>query len=112
MEELASVNPTVAGLCLDTCHLFAAGYCLDSKDFSYPELQQHVKLIHLNDSRYPCGSGLDRHEHLGKGSIGVNRLREFIKNVSVREAPIILETPRNNIEDDRMNLRVLLGMLK
>lgn len=89
------------GICLDSCHLFAAGY-----DFTGPgamadlvdEIETtvgvaNVHYLHLNDSKHPLGSEKDEHEHLGEGEIGEVGIRQFISHDTLRRKPIVLETP-------------------
>jgi deoxyribonuclease-4 len=90
------------GLCLDTCHLVAAGYDLGS-DASYAntmaELEQHVGLdrvraIHLNDSKTPLGSRVDRHAHIGSGHVGLGAFRRLLTDPRWKSLPMVLETPK------------------
>ncbi len=89
------------GVCLDTCHLYAAGYDLTSPSSVEDTLSkfdetvglQALKLIHLNDSKGGLGCHLDRHENIGKGQIGSAGFRAFLHNEKVRHLPMILETP-------------------
>jgi deoxyribonuclease-4 len=87
-------------LCVDTCHVFASGYCIDNikicKQF-FMEFKKKIginnlALIHLNDSKKKCGARVDRHENLGKGHIGLG-ISSFISFASKYNIPIILETP-------------------
>ena len=99
------------GVCLDTCHSFAAGYDIRNKagvdktieDFDDKIGLKYLKLIHLNDSANDIGSGLDRHEHVGLGKIGQEGFRAILSHSSVRGHPIIMETPidgrRGNVEN-------------
>jgi deoxyribonuclease-4 len=109
----------LSGLCIDTCHAFAAGY-----DLRYykgirrilDEIKRYigldnVKLIHLNDSKGDIGSGIDRHEHIGIGKIGSNGLRQFINFPPLKDIPLILETPKKSEYDDPRNLRTVRKML-
>ena len=107
------------GLCLDTCHAFAAGYSfltpLEVRAF-IEEIDEAVgmenlKLIHLNDSKGAHNSNLDRHEHIGKGSIGVKAFKALLTHPEIREVPMILETPKKTDEDDPMNLATVRGLL-
>ncbi len=110
----------VSGICLDSCHAYAAGYNLRTKkgvNTLADEIHQYlgdgaVKLLHLNDSKKAMGSGLDRHEHLGKGAIGTAGLKKLLNHDAFRDLPVILETPKKTKEDDIMNLnkvRKLIG---
>ena len=99
-----SRHPTLSErikLCLDSCHIFTAGYPLNTKEQvklyleSFDELIgfHHVGLIHLNDCKVPVGSRRDRHENIDKGYIGALGLRLFFKFFNKRGVPVILETP-------------------
>ncbi|HXY82332.1 MAG TPA: deoxyribonuclease IV, partial [Candidatus Saccharimonadales bacterium] len=89
------------GLCFDTAHAFAAGYDLRTIEAVDETLRRfdrvlgidRLKVIHLNDSKGELGSGRDRHEHIGLGYIGENGFSSFLKHQSVKDLPIILETP-------------------
>jgi deoxyribonuclease-4 len=100
------VKPFV-GVVLDTCHLFAAGYDITTKHgvndfFSHFDRMigvENIQLIHLNDSKFLCGSRLDRHETLGKGKIGLEGLLSFITHQKLQKIPKILETPVDSYLD-------------
>lgn len=102
-------HPRLA-LCLDTCHLFAAGYDLRQAG-GVEELAcqlasiglDRLGLIHANDSRDGLGSGRDRHWHLGKGSIGAEGFRHLLRRPEVSNIPLICETP-GQVEEDRLNI--------
>lgn len=133
-EELASVirassHPGRLGICLDTCHAFAAGYELRTKqglERTLAELDRIVgldrlMLVHLNDSRGKLGSRVDRHEHIGKGELGAESFRLLLRFLMEREAlrdlPLILETPKKGTgkgadEFDRRNLTLLRGLAR
>ena len=114
LEELARViaavrEPDRVGVCLDTCHLFAAGY-----DFRTPETYAEmigklesaigvaqIRCIHTNDSKRELGSRVDRHEHIGKGHIGKSGFANFLNDPRFREVPFILETPKEKDEKGR-----------
>jgi deoxyribonuclease-4 len=111
------------GVCLDTCHIFAAGYdistpqgyeaCLD--EFDRIIGLHRLKLIHVNDSRAAVGTRVDRHEHIGKGAIGLDAFCCILHDRRLASLPFILETPKGKTasgEDwDRVNLRTLRGLL-
>jgi|GEM_PF-2313630 len=106
----------LGGLCLDTAHLFAAGYRFDKEGCKIivNELGSavyDVRLLHLNDCACTPGSGVDRHAHLGSGNIGLAGLRRFLLLPEFKNLPVILETPRSTIEDDVRNLKTLLEVL-
>jgi deoxyribonuclease-4 len=100
------------GICLDTCHAFAAGYDMRTEKDAASTLDklnkaigyEHLKVLHLNDSRGELGCNLDRHEHIWLGKIGEKGLGHVIKSVNRKKIPIILETPINEIRDDVGNL--------
>jgi deoxyribonuclease-4 len=111
---------SVRGLCLDTCHAYAAGYDItkmEGLERLKGELLKYisplkVELIHLNDSKKGFASGVDRHEHIGEGSIGLPGLKRFLSFPFFNATPLILETPKKSDDDDRKNLervRELLG---
>jgi deoxyribonuclease-4 len=89
------------GVCIDTCHLYAAGYDFtteDAIDGMVAELDDAVGLdnvhyLHLNDSKHPFGSEKDEHEHIGEGEIGEAGFRQFVNHDALREKPMVLETP-------------------
>jgi deoxyribonuclease-4 len=89
------------GICLDTCHLFAAGYNIKTKedfevtmnDFKRIVGIKYLKGVHLNDSKHNLGSKKDRHEHLGKGKIGIEAFKYIMNSTDFENIPMILETP-------------------
>lgn len=109
----------IAGVCIDTCHAFSSGYDLASYDGIgklLSEIERYIglerlKLIHLNDSKRPCGAGVDRHEHIGKGHIGAGGFRKMLSDSRIEGVPLILETPKSTEEDDRTNLRTVRRIL-
>ncbi len=100
------------GICFDTCHAFGAGYDLrtaEGIDAVVAEIDERIgadslHLIHLNDSKGDLGSGLDRHEHIGLGSIGDDGFREILRNPQIRRLPLICETPVDARRDDAGNI--------
>jgi deoxyribonuclease-4 len=94
------------GICLDTCHIFSAGYNIKNvtniksflKKFNKLIGLEHIKLIHLNDSKNDVGSHIDRHENIGQGYIGKKSLLYIFKIFNKSKVPIILETPDNNLD--------------
>ncbi len=105
-KKIESEN--IGGICIDTCHLFAAGYDISGEDGISKFIEEVfqsgsfglIKLIHLNDSKAPAGSGIDRHEHIGKGHIGISGFERFLKIKELSNVPLILETPKKSPEDD------------
>jgi len=116
LEDIASILEALdsdrAGICLDTCHLFAAGYDIRTKASIEDVLGrfddqiglERLKLVHLNDCKGGLGSRLDRHEHIGLGAIGEDGFKAFIGHRSIRGLPMILETPIDSRRDDLGNL--------
>lgn len=109
------------GVCADTCHLLAAGYDLRTEEgyeatfgsFDRTIGLDRLKAFHLNDSKKPLGSRVDRHEHIGKGHLGTEPFRRLVNDPRFRNHPMVLETPKG--EDDRWdreNLGLLRGMMK
>ena len=106
-EHLASIierldgSPRV-GVCLDTCHLLTAGFdlCSESgyedtfREFDRVVGLDRIKAFHLNDSKRPCGSRVDRHEHIGKGCLGVEPFRRLLNDRRFANLPMLLETPK------------------
>lgn len=94
------------GVCLDTCHLYSAGYDFTTEsaiDSMVAELDasvgvENVHYLHLNDSKHPFGSEKDEHQHVGEGSIGERGFELFVDHEALRDLPMVLETP---VDDDR-----------
>lgn len=124
-EEIAAIIERVdqderVGVCLDTCHIFAAGY-----DYRTPELYaemmdqfdrtiglDRLKVIHLNDSKNPLGSNKDRHDHIGDGEIGLEGFRQFVNDARLAGIPGILETEKDDAGDyDRRNFATLRSLI-
>ena len=121
--------PPRVGVCLDTCHLLTSGYDICSED-GYQETFREfdrligldrLKVFHLNDSRKPCGSRVDRHEHIGKGCIGLAPFRRLVNDPRFESLPMLLETPkldspasrrRSDVDPwDRRNLKTLRSLM-
>jgi deoxyribonuclease IV len=110
MDELAF--PDRVGVCLDTCHAFAAGYELRTEEGLRETLAQfdeqvglrHLRVIHLNDTKGDRGSGLDRHEHIGMGFIGEDGFRRILHHNVFSSLPLVCETPVDDRRDDRGNI--------
>lgn len=107
-------NPRV-GICLDTCHVFVAGYNF-STPAGYNSMWQEfdrqigldlLRVIHVNDSQKGCGSRVDRHCDIGKGTIGLEAFRMIMQDKKLAHIPKILETPKHSLNDDARNLEVL-----
>ena len=108
------------GICLDTCHAFAAGYDLRNADgigAMVKELDTKIGLdrlglVHLNDAKFDIGSKLDRHWHIGKGFIGESGFAAFFENEAFRKGSFVMETPVNAQGGDESNIRTLSRILK
>lgn len=127
LEHLASIiEQTKAedrlGVCLDTAHLFAAGYDFRGRKYAKFRKQiestigiDRVKVLHLNDSKKELGSRVDRHDHIGIGKIGVDGFTGFVRDKAFKKIPKILETPKEKHADGRdwdvVNLEVLKGLM-
>lgn len=120
----ATGAPERVAFCLDTCHLHAAGYDLSSEAKAKGVIKQidqvlglqHVRALHLNDSKAATGSTLDRHEHIGLGTIGKAGFGPFVRERAWAGVPKILETPKGKAKDgtdlDEMNLKVLRALAR
>ncbi|MCK6479742.1 MAG: deoxyribonuclease IV [Planctomycetes bacterium] len=118
MMEIAGDDPRL-GICLDTCHAFAAGHDL-STDGGYDAVMADIdrtvglarlRAVHLNDSRLGLGSRRDRHENLGKGVLGRTVFRRLVNDPRLAEVPMVLETP-GGLEGYRDDLRILRRLRK
>lgn len=117
LEQLAAIRDHVGpkervGVCLDTAHLFAAGYAIHTEAGLEELLNRaerilglaQVRLIHLNDSKAPFESRVDRHWHIGQGHIGLEAFRRIVNHPRLRALPFVLETPKTTEREDRRNL--------
>lgn len=126
-EHLAAIiagvkHPERLGVCIDTCHTYAAGYPLAERqeyDDTFGELDRivgldRVRAFHLNDSKKELGSRVDRHEHIGEGHVGIDAFRHLMNDPRFRHIPMYLETPkgeRDGEDLDTINLRTLREMV-
>jgi len=128
-EQIAGIlnetrNASAFGVCLDTCHLFAAGYDF-RKQVGYDEMMNEldqaigiskVKCIHVNDSKKDLGSRVDRHDHIGKGKIGIEGFAHFVNDTRFGDVPFILETPKGKdgrgADFDKVNLKRLRALVR
>jgi deoxyribonuclease-4 len=107
------------GVCFDTCHGYVAGYDIVTAQGlkeTIDKIQRHIglrylKLIHLNDAKDILGSRRDRHEHIGKGRIGLKGFRNIVNHPKLKNIPFILETPKFSEKDDIMNLKIIRSLL-
>lgn len=120
-EEIAAILDTKElkkydiGVCFDTCHAFTSGYDLRDKKSVEDTLKQFDKtvgfdrlvMIHANDSKGGLGQHLDRHEHIGQGKIGLAGFKFLAKHKTIGKLDWILETPKDNPQDDPRNIAAL-----
>lgn len=120
-EELAAIIEgskygDKLGVCLDTCHIFAAGYDIRSRECYQKSMAEfdrivgleRIKFFHLNDSQKGLDCRVDRHEHIGKGEIGLEGFKNILTDPRFSEHPMTLETPKGkDLMEDRENLAVL-----
>jgi len=125
-EELAAIIEKVkagerVGICLDTCHTFAAGYDIRTEAGYRKTMRafdrlvgiERIAAIHVNDSKGDLGSRLDRHTHIGQGRIGLEGFRSLVNDRRFARIPKILETPKGpDLEEDLMNLATLRRLVK
>jgi len=103
------------GICVDTAHLFAAGWDIRKGEGLEAALRHidgtvgldRVRVLHMNDSKTALGSRVDRHEHIGKGKIGIEAFREILKHPLLASRAFILETPVDRLGDDKRNVAAL-----
>ena len=125
-EQLAAVieatqDPKRVGVCLDTCHVFAAGYDLRTRG-GYDDMLRRfddtlglsrLKAVHVNDSKRELGSRVDRHEHIGKGHLGLEAFRPLMNDERLLGVPLLLETPKDETcREDVVNLTALMRLVK
>ncbi len=128
-EQLGAIlaqldEPNRFGICMDTCHIFVAGYDIRTPatykrtmaEFDGAIGLEHLKAIHLNDSRRALGSRVDRHAHIGRGEIGAAAFENFVNDKRLANVPMILETPKgvdeNGRDFDEINLTTLEKLIK
>jgi deoxyribonuclease IV len=117
-DILAQLDGVPAGCCIDTAHCYAAGMDVSTSaglDKTVSSLKRHVglrrvKVIHTNDSRSALGSKRDRHEHIGKGGIGLEGFRRIVNHPALRHKAFILETPIDEPGDDRRNVDAIRAL--
>ncbi len=108
------------GVCLDTCHIFAAGYDISTEDGYLSTMEEFnriigfekLRLIHFNDSKKGIGSKVDRHEHIGLGLIGSFGLSLLLNDKRFDKIDFIMETPVDDVRNDKDNLEAVKAMLK
>ena len=124
-EEIASIfeqveQPERFGVCFDTCHAFAAGYDISNKkgwsktfsDFDRVIGLENLKAFHVNDCKKELGSRVDRHDHIGKGKIGLEGFRLLMNDPRFKNLPMTLETPKGeDMAEDVVNLKTLKSLV-
>jgi deoxyribonuclease-4 len=127
-EHLAAIlqrvtHPERLGVCADTCHIFAAGYSLETPGEYYETIDQldrsvgleRLRVWHLNDSCRECGSRVDRHAAIGAGRMGLEPFRHLVNDRRFQDLPMILETPKGTEQGedlDTRNLRTLRRLVR
>jgi deoxyribonuclease-4 len=113
-------DPSRIGVCLDTAHTFAAGYDIKSKAGLEKTLKSfdkllglnRIKVVHFNDSLSEFDSHVDRHQHIGKGKIGLEAMRHIIRHPGLKGAAFIMETPKETDKDDKRNIATAKRLCK
>ncbi|MDY6845464.1 MAG: deoxyribonuclease IV, partial [Thermodesulfobacteriota bacterium] len=124
IEELGEIMDKITiknriGLCLDTAHAFQAGYKINEMEGLNMLIEkidarigiEKLFVLHLNDSKTPCGSRIDRHWHIGKGEIGVEGFRNIVNHPLLSHLPGIMETPRSGDADDIKNMKTIKSLV-
>jgi len=124
-EHLAEIIDAVEdaerlAVCLDTCHVFVAGYPIGTQSGYRTTMKrfddllglERLLVVHMNDARRELGSRIDRHERIGKGCIGTEPFGYILNDRRLARVPKILETPKKSPRDDRTNLRILRSLVK
>jgi len=124
-EELRAILDRVSderrvGVCLDSCHLFAAGFDLTGEEavgntmglFDQVVGLGRLKVIHLNDSKGVLGSRLDRHENIGRGKIGRTGIRALLHYPGISERPLVMETPYEDIRAMKQSIKLVRTLLQ
>jgi deoxyribonuclease-4 len=126
-EHLAAIldgvrNPDLLGVCFDTCHVFAAGYAMDTEKNYKATMRalnktigvKKIKAFHFNDSKTKFGSRVDRHAQIGKGEMGLAPFRFLLNDRRLRKVPMYLETPKGELKGkdlDVINLKTLRKLI-
>jgi len=113
-------NKKRVGICFDTCHAYTAGFDLSSPEGYSKTIEsldrivglKRLKLVHLNDSRDELGSHADRHEHIGKGSLGLEAFRRIVNDPRLAGSAFVLETPKDSENADKRNLKAVKKLIK
>jgi deoxyribonuclease-4 len=114
LEMVNHLQEPPLGLCIDTAHAFSSGIDITDEATLKTIINGSglpVVLIHLNDSKGPLGGKIDRHEHIGKGYIGLEGFKRILGILKETDLPLIMETPKKTPEDDRKNLQTVRSLL-
>jgi deoxyribonuclease-4 len=119
-EIIESVDSDRIGVCLDTCHAFAAGYDLRSDealDKTLAEFKTYIgiekiRFVHLNDAKHDLGSGLDRHWHIGKGHIGERGFLSLFRNRNFRSGSFVMELPEDETADHLQDMNAIKAIIE
>jgi deoxyribonuclease IV len=127
-EHLATIlegvaDPDRLGVCVDTCHIFSAGYAMETEAEYKATMKaldktvgvKLVRAFHVNDSKAKFGSGVDRHEHIGRGQMGLAPFRRLMNDRRFKKTPMYLETPKGEEKGrdlDEINLATLRGLIE
>lgn len=119
LQHLINAINFETGICLDTCHVFAAGYDITTKEGLERTLDQvdriigisNLKAVQLNDSKHPFNSRKDEHAHIGLGEIGKEGFRVFVNHPIIRGLPLILETPVDETRGHRENIEAVKALV-
>jgi len=120
LQYLREITTIETGICLDTCHVYAAGYNIgtpEGLDKTLEELNStiklaHVKAVQLNDSKHPFNSRKDEHAHIGLGEIGEEGFKVFLNHPKIRNLPLILETPADSLRGHKENVKAVKSLIK
>jgi deoxyribonuclease-4 len=114
-------QPDRLAVCMDTCHIFAAGYDIREEEDYQKTMESFdqtvgldkLRIFHFNDSKRAWGSRVDRHEHIGRGEIGTSAFASILNDERLTRVPKILETPKGKTHrEDKRNLKVLRSLIK
>jgi deoxyribonuclease IV len=113
-------NKKRVGICFDTCHAYTAGFDLSDGEGYRRTIDsldkivglKRLKLVHLNDSRDELGSHADRHEHIGKGKLGLEAFRRIVNDPRLAGAAFVLETPKDSDSADKRNLNIVRKLIE
>ena len=113
-------RPERVGVCLDSCHVYAAGFDLGSEEavantmgvFGDVIGLDRLKVVHLNDSKGTLGSRLDRHENIGEGKIGRKGMKAFLHSPGIGERPIVMETPYEDVRTMEKSIKLVRTLMR